>query len=382
MRFLDVNRSRSWRTIMTAAIVRSKYRYVGLLLLVLVAGTAAYLLIDHARVEATEPATEQPATAPENEGEDIAPIPVEAAEIELGPVASYITATANLVPEDEVKVLAEAEGRVVRLEVEEGDSVTQGEVLAVIDRDEAEIALNKAALRAANARVAFERAEGTLDQGLISREEFDRLTLEYDVARQEVAEAEWRLQRTVICAPFTGRVTERFITPGQHLRPGDELFTVADFDPLIARIFLPEKDVLTLDEGRVVRISLAADPSLEFVGRIRQISPVVDTATGTVKVTVEASSPPTQARPGAFVSIGIVRERREAAVLLPRKSVIRELRSAHVFITDGAKAEKRSVSLGLEEGDIVEALGGVEAGEQVIVAGQGGLKDGAKVKIL
>jgi membrane fusion protein (multidrug efflux system) len=382
MRFLDVNRSRSWRTIMTAAIVRSKYRYVGLLLLVLVAGTAAYLLIDHARVEATEPATEQPATAPENEGEDIAPIPVEAAEIELGPVASYITATANLVPEDEVKVLAEAEGRVVRLQVEEGDSVTQGEVLAVIDRDEAEIALNKAALRAANARVAFERAEGTLDQGLISREEFDRLTLEYDVARQEVAEAEWRLQRTVICAPFTGRVTERFITPGQHLRPGDELFTVADFDPLIARIFLPEKDVLTLDEGRVVRISLAADPSLEFVGRIRQISPVVDTATGTVKVTVEASSPPTQARPGAFVSIGIVRERREAAVLLPRKSVIRELRSAHVFITDGAKAEKRSVSLGLEEGDIVEALGGVEAGEQVIVAGQGGLKDGAKVKIL
>jgi membrane fusion protein (multidrug efflux system) len=382
MRFLDVNRSRSWRTIMTAAIVRSKYRYVGLLLLVLVAGTAAYLLIDHARVEATEPATQQPATAPENEGEDIAPIPVEATEIELGPVASYITATANLVPEDEVKVLAEAEGRVVRLEVEEGDSVTQGEVLAVIDRDEAEIALNKAALRAANARVAFERAEGTLDQGLISREEFDRLTLEYDVARQEVAEAEWRLQRTVICAPFTGRVTERFITPGQHLRPGDELFTVADFDPLIARIFLPEKDVLTLDEGRVVRISLAADPSLEFVGRIRQISPVVDTATGTVKVTVEASSPPTQARPGAFVSIGIVRERREAAVLLPRKSVIRELRSAHVFITDGAKAEKRSVSLGLEEGDIVEALGGVEAGEQVIVAGQGGLKDGAKVKIL
>jgi membrane fusion protein (multidrug efflux system) len=382
MRFLDVNRSRSWRTIMTAAIVRSKYRYVGLVLLVLVAGTAAYLLIDHARVEATEPATEQPATAPENEGEDIAPIPVEVTGIELGPVASYITATANLVPEDEVKVLAEAEGRLVRLEVEEGDSVTRGEVLAVIDRDEAEIALNKAALRAANARIAFERAEGTLDQGLISREQFDRLTMEYEVARQEVAEAEWRLQRTVICAPFTGRVTERFVTPGQHLRPGDELFTVADFDPLIARIFLPEKDVLTLEEGRVVRISLAADSSLEFVGRIRQISPVVDTTTGTVKVTVEASNPPAQARPGAFVSIGIVRERREAAVLLPRKSVIRELRSAHVFITDGATAEKRSVSLGLEEGDIVEALGGVEAGEQVIVAGQGGLKHGAKVKVL
>lgn len=366
---------------MTAAIVRSKYRYLALAVLLLVAGTAAYLLIDHSRVEATEPPAEQPA-APDTADEDIAPIPVEVRQIGRGPVASYITATANLVPEDEVKVLAEAEGRLVRLEVEEGDPVTQGQVMAVVDRDEAEIALNKASLRAANARIAFERAEDTLHQGLISREEFDRLTMEYEVARQEVAEAEWRLQRTVIRAPFAGRVTERFITPGQHLRPGEELFTVADFDPLIARIFLPEKDVLTLEEGLAVRISLAADPSLEFMGRIRQISPVVDTATGTVKVTVEAANPPEQARPGAFVSIGIVREQREAAVLLPRESVLRELRSAHVFVTDGATAEKRSVSLGLEEGDIVEALGGVEAGEQVIVAGQGGLKHGAKVKVL
>jgi len=69
-------------------------------------------------------------------------------------------------------------------------------------------------------------------------------------------------------------------------------------------------------------------------------------------------------------------------VLLPRKAVVRELRAAHVFIADGNVAEKRPITLGLEEGDVIEALSGVTAGETVIVAGQGGLKPGAKIKIL
>ncbi len=364
---------------MTKTFMRSKWSLLGLAVLVAVAATAVFLGVTYARVEATETTT---TGAEEADTENTEAIPVEVAEISSGAVASYITATANLVPEDQVRVLAETEGRVAALLVEEGDQVSRGEALASLDRDEAEIALAKARLRATNSRLAWERASGTMDRGLIAREEFDRLTMEHEVAKQEVAEAEWRLDRTVIRAPFGGIVTERFINPGQHLRPGDEVFSVADFDPLIARIYLPEKDVLTLKEGREVGLVLAADDTVRFTGRIRQVSPVVDTATGTVKVTVESASTPPQVRPGAFVSVEIVRERRDGAVLLPRRSVIREMRTAHVFVTDGSTAEKRAVTLGLEEGDVIEALGGVEAGETVIVAGQGGLKPGAKIKVL
>jgi len=369
---------------MTNTIKSKKWRLLGLAALLVVAAIAVFWGVTYAKVEATEVDDAETTTeaATDEDADETTAIPVEVAEIISGPVASYITATANLVPEDQVKVLAEAEGRVVTLEAEEGDRVSRGQVLAALDRDEAEIELAKAKVRATNARLAWERAQDTMEQGLIAREEFDRLTMEFEVAKQEVAEAEWRLSRTVIRAPFTGVVTERFINLGQHLRPGDEVFSVADFDPLIARIYLPEKDVLTLEEGRPVGMVLAADSSFRFDGRIRQISPVVDTATGTVKVTVEATSTPPQVRPGAFVSVEIVRERRDAAVLLPRESVIRELRAAHVFVTNGDTAEKRSVTLGIEEGEVIEAVTGVEPGENVIVAGQGGLKSGAKVKIL
>jgi membrane fusion protein (multidrug efflux system) len=309
-------------------------------------------------------------------------VPVEVAEVTTGAIASYISATANLVAEDQVKVLAEAEGRIEKLNVEEGDMVRKGQVLAVLVQDEARIAKSKVELKASNANAALLRAQDSFEQGLISSETFDKLKMDYEIAQQEVAEAEWRLAKTVIRAPFAARITERFITLGQHLRPGDELFTVADYDPLVARIYLPERDIVELEVGREVRITPAADTGLVFTGRIRQIAPVVDTATGTVKVTVEAVQPPAGVRPGAFVSIDIVRERRAAVLLLPRVSVVRELRTAHVFVTEEGTAVKKAVTLGIEEGELVEALTGVAEGDAVVIAGQGGLDDGQRIKIL
>ncbi len=311
-----------------------------------------------------------------------APIPVEAAAIETGRISSYISATANLVPESEVRILAEWEGRVDRLNVEEGDRITKGQVLAELARQDGEITLQKAMLKASTSRQAFERAERLKEQALLSPEAFDKVALDFEIATQEQAEAEWQFEKTLIRSPFSGRITERMLQPGQHVRPGDELFTVADFDPLIARIYLPERDVLTLDEGRGVNISLRADNTISFAGRIRQISPVVDTATGTVKVTIEARAVPTKVRPGAFVHIDIVRDTIAEAVLMPRDAVVRELQTAYVFVANDGVAEKRAVTLGLEEDDLIQATSGLALGEAVIVAGQGGLKDGSVIKLI
>ncbi len=309
-------------------------------------------------------------------------VPVEVTPVAAGRISSYLTASANLVAEYEVKVLSEVEGRVLRVFVEEGDPVRQGQVLATLVRDDAEIGLNKARLKETNARLAHERGMDLAGKELISREDFDKFTMDFEIARQELAEAQWRLDKTTIRAPIGGRLSQRLTQAGQHIRPGDEMFQVTDLDPLIARIYLPERDVLGLDPGREVVIRLAADEEVEFSGRIRQISPVVDTTTGTIKLTVEAVAPPAEVRPGSFVTIAVVRETRPDTLLLPREAVLRELQSAHVFVVEDEVAKKRQVTLGLEEGKLIEALDGVEVGERVIVAGQGGLKDGASIKIL
>ncbi|MGB5161649.1 MAG: efflux RND transporter periplasmic adaptor subunit [Thermoanaerobaculia bacterium] len=366
--------------------------------LLLVAGAVTLMNVSAARangastVEESSDASESAASTPEDtddekkgdeEGDDAkTPVPVEVASVEEGSVSAYTSSTANLVAENEVKVLSEVEGRVLTLRVEEGDWVKNGQVLATLVRDDQAIAFKKAQLQETNARAAYDRAKELVERELISREEFDKLSIDYEIAQQELAEAEWALKKTTIIAPFSGRITARMTQLGQHVRPGDELFQVTDFDPLVARIYLPERDVLGLEEGQDVQIRLDAATEVYFAGRIRQISPVVDTSTGTVKVTVEATEPPEQVRPGSFVTVNIVRETHSDALLLPREAVLRELQKAHVYVAEDDVAEKRAVTLGLEEGELIEVLSGVAAGDRVIVTGQGGLKDGSAVKIL
>lgn len=308
-------------------------------------------------------------------------VPVAVTPAETGHIAAYLAATTNLVAEQEVQVLAEAEGRVVSLTVDEGAAVRKGQPLAGLDRSEAEIAVAKAELRADSARLAYERGQHSMQNDLLSRDAFDKLATEHRIAQQELAEAKHRLEKTTIRAPFDGLIALRSVTLGQHVRPGDALFTVADRDPLVARIFVPEKDVALLAEGKDVRLEVEARPDLAVPATIRQISPVVDVATGTVKVTIEAANPPAGVRPGAFVEVAIVREERPAAVLVPKQAVLRELDAAYLFVEKDGVASRRSVELGLEEDGKIEIAEGLAAGERVITAGQGSLKDGAAVKV-
>lgn len=349
---------------------------------ILAIGVGAYFLTVPGPAQG-EPSSDQTVTEEGTEEENAKdPIPVEVIAAKGGSISSFISATANLVPENEVQILAEWEGRVAVLKVEEGDAIQQGAVLAELARRDGEIALSKTKVKAENSRLAFERSQRLLQQELISQEEFDRTKLDRDLAQQELAEAEWRLEKTYIRSPFSGRITERMVQLGQHVRPGDHLFSVADFDPLIARIYLPEADVLDLEVGRAVEIGLRASSDVTFRGRIRQISPVVDTATGTVKLTIEARQVPKEVRPGAFVRVDIVRQTVDEAVLVPREAVVRELQRAFVFVAKDGVAEKRTVELGMEEKGWLQTVSGVDVGDKIIVAGQGGLKDGAPVKLL
>lgn len=369
----QVKRRRSWwRWLFPAAV-----------LLIAAAGAATLLNIGPRSASGVGRTDAAPGdSADGGNGEEETAVPVEVWTLESGEVSSYIGATANLVAEEDVTVVSETEGRVTVLNVEEGDRVRAGDILAVLDSEEEQIAVRTAESRRANASRKLERSADLFAKELVSRADHENLRVELEVAEQELEDARWRLERNTFRAPFTGVLTSRTIQVGQHVRPGDELFQVTNFDPLIARIHLPETDVLKLSVGRQVRLALNADATVGFSGRIRQISPVVDTATGTVKVTIEAHGAPAGVRPGSFVAVNVVSESRTDRVLVPKEAVLQELQSSHIFVARDGVAERRRIELGLEEGEWVEAIEGVDAGEQVVVAGQGGLKDGAAIRII
>ena len=258
----------------------------------------------------------------------------------------------------------------------------KGQLLAALVADDEKIGLAKAEFRHANARMAFERGEDLTAKELLSREDMDKLRMDFRIAEQELAEAQWKVQKTEIRAPFTGQISERMIQIGKHVRNGDELFQITDFDRLIARIYFPETDVIGLEDGRSVRLSLNATPGVQFEGRIRHVSNVVDVSTGTVK------SDRRDVRGPLRGPTGELRDRRHRPRDATRRPQAAQ-RGGDPRAAFGARLRcqrqhrrEATVTLGLEEGGFVEALAGVDTGEQVIVLGQGGLKNGSEIEVL
>ena len=309
-------------------------------------------------------------------------VPVEVAEIIVKDISSFISSTTNIETENEATILAETDGRVMKLSKEEGMRASKGEILAQLDDSAKLIVLKKAKAKAENEKANYERAQELFSQNLLSPDAFDKVKFAYEIARSEYDEAEYNLSKTRIVAPFDGKVTQRHIKIGQNIKPGDQLFTIANFDPLIAHVYLPEKDALMLSIAQEVEISVPWDSSKRYRGIIERISPIVDSQTGTVKVTVYARDLPDFIKPGSFVNVNIVKEVHRNALLIPKRSVIKDLQEDFVFIVDDNLARKMKVSLGFEDNGYIEIISGISRGQKVISVGQGGLKDGSKIKIV
>jgi membrane fusion protein (multidrug efflux system) len=306
-------------------------------------------------------------------------VSVEVTPVRVGEVATYITATANLVARTRIDVVAEAAGRITHVHVDQGDDVKAGAMLVALDAKASRLTSRTARIKAENAAALHARAATLAGKDLIAAEELQKLTTDRDVARQDLAEAELALSRRRVRSPVKAEVTRRDVTVGQYVREGDTLFELTDFDTLEARIWIPERDALQVTPGREVELVLQARDDVAFPGVVRHVSSKVDQESGTVEITIEVADPPAQVRSGSFVGVKMVRTRNATATWLPREAVIRGPRGAHVFVVDKGVAHRREVVLGAEENGRLELAEGVEAGEKVVLSGHGGLHDGDSV---
>ena len=317
-----------------------------------------------------------------------AAVPVEVVEATTGWVARTLSTSSTVEAEQAAQVLAKVSGVVTDVAVREGTLVEKDQILAKIDDEEKQLSLEKAELTLRKAQAELNRAKLSFDQKLISRFDYEKATFERELARAERETAELEFRYTEIEAPFGGRVTAKEIVVGKAIQVGDHLFTLADFRTLIVKLFLPEKDVFQLEAGQPVHLvpealaGRAPSEDVGFRGRVRDISPVVDPKTGTVKVTVEVIDLSANVRPGAFVRAEIETDRRTDAVLVPKLAVVKEAGQDFLFVASDGVAQKRVVELGYTRGGAIEIVSGVVAGERVIVAGHTTLEDGETVEVL
>ncbi|RLE25066.1 MAG: hypothetical protein DRJ65_08640 [Acidobacteria bacterium] len=301
--------------------------------------------------------------------------------VQRGDIATYYSATASLDPNKEADVLARVNGIIQSLAAEEGDRVVEEQVLLEIEDAEYRHRVTQAEVELHQQRLQLQRSEKMLAQGLVSAEDADAAR-----SQMKAAEAAWELASlelsyTHVKSPFKGRIVARSVDQGRTVSNGAVLFTLADLSRLLARVHVPAREFRNIQTDQPVQLVVDSTGD-RLEGHILLVSPVVDSTSGTIKVTVEITDFPSTTRPGDFAEVSIVTDRHEGVFVVPRIAVLTDHEDRVVFIADGETAQRRVVEIGFEDDQFIEILSGVEEGDSVVVQGQRSLADGQKISIL
>lgn len=308
-------------------------------------------------------------------------VPVEVAALSRGPIESIIRASTDLEAEQQVKVFARAANFVTKLLVEEGDQVEEGQLLVKLEDDTQRIALAKAKSQLQKAQDEFTRQTALHEQQLVSDQVFTDAKHELRQLELSVEDAQRQLDYTEVRAPIRGTVTSRLVNLGGYVTQNQHLFDIVDFDSIVAIAHLPEKYLSSLKQDQVTRITTMALGEKTIEGYVKRISPIVDPRSGLVKVTVGVRN--TEAlRPGMSGYVELVLATETNALLISKRSLVYDADQLYVYrLLPERKVERLLVKPRLEDKDNLEPSEGFAEGDQIVVAGQTGLKDGAKVRL-
>ena len=309
-------------------------------------------------------------------------IPVEVTKLTRGPIEAVLRFSADLEAEESVPVYSRASHRVLRLLVEEGDRVAKGEVMVTLESDEQRNAVAKTKSQLDKAKRDYDRQQSLFEQALISDQVFNESRYELEQLEISLADAKRQLSYTEVRAPISGTVTQRLVKVGDQVTVNQHLFDLVDFDSLVVRLFVPERDLSRVAVGQQTRLTSQALPDRVFLGQVERIAPIVDPRTGTIKVTVEVPQE-TGLLPGLFLEAELVTAVRADALLVPKRSLVLDEDQVFVFrLGAEERVEKILAQPVLEDSHWIEVIEGLAEGDQVVIAGQAGLKDGDLVRLI
>jgi multidrug efflux pump subunit AcrA (membrane-fusion protein) len=194
--------------------------------------------------------------------------------------------------------------------------------------------------------------------------------------------AQIHLKNTTIRAPISGIISKRFLDQGSFVSTTTPIVRIVAMDTVKVVVQVVEIEIAQLRAGAIAEIYVDAYREEVFQGLVVRISPTVDPESRTADVEIRVDNKDHRLKPGMFARVSIVTQRRDGVLMLSKDWLVRQSATPQVFVNENGEASRRVVSLGVEGEQYVEVLKGLQAGEEVIVAGQYEIKDGMPVKVI
>lgn len=304
---------------------------------------------------------------------------VDTARAERKRLEDRIEAVGTTLARQAVEIVPMASGRVVGMNIETGDRVSEGDVLVRLDDDIQRADLAEAEAKLSEARLALERARTLGRTNTVSAASIEQLTAALATAQAQVDRATRRLQDRSVKAPFDGVLGLNRVEVGSRVSEGTVITTLDDLSQIEIEFALPETVFGQVRPGLDAKADAAAFPGRVFTGSISSIDSRIDAVSRSFKVRAQLPNEDLTLPAGMFMHLLVVLDTRDA-LTIPEEAIVAEGNETSVFVVADGKAQKRTVALGAREFGIVEVVGGLETGEKVVTRGVHRLRDGASVR--
>ena len=268
-------------------------------------------------------------------------------------------------------------GRIRKINVEVGDYVVKGQILAEMDR----LQLDQLELQVQNDEIEYERLKGLYKEGGVSQSDFEAAELGYKVRRTNLANVR---ENTILRSPISGFVTARNFDAGDLFTMNAPLFTVQQVTPVKLLVGISESEYSLVKKGDQVTLTVDAIPGRTFNGKIGRLYPTIDAATHTFKAEVTVPNTDRVLRPGMYARVKVNFGTRRS-VVVPDQCLVKQegtgTRFIYVLNADNT-VSYLPVTIGRHMGREYEIIEGLEDGQKVVLKGQSLLRDGIKVNVL
>lgn len=300
----------------------------------------------------------------------------------------YLELQGNVKTKQNVLIYPEMPGTLERVLVKEGQKVVKGQILAKID--DGGMAQQVAQLEAttALAKTTYERQKRLWEQKIGSEIQFLQTKTNYEAQKNTLAQLKKQLDKSTIRAPFSGIIDEVIKTQGNVVSPGpgSEIFRIVNLGNMYIEADVPETYITNITKGKDVEIQF---PVLgkTIDTKVRQTGNFINPSNRTFKVEIGVPNQDRSIKPNLTAKLKINDYTSPKAILIPQ-SIISENAEGkqYVYVVKNIKnnigtAMQTVVKTGKTQGDIIEILDGISAGDQLIEAGARTVKDGQEVKI-